>query len=273
MTKLFTRSPLPFVGQKRNFIRQYKEVLSSLPPNTTIVDLFGGSGLLSHVAKRYRPDCTVVYNDFDHFERRLNSIQTTNELLSKVRDITANLPRSKPIPEPQRTAILELIEQEERTTGYVDYITLSSSLLFSSNTALCIDDLRRTQLWHTVRRTPYTADGYLDGLHIVSADYREVFKQYKDIDNVIFVVDPPYLSTDCSSYTMRWTLADYLDVLTILNGHRFIYFTSNKSNILELCDWLGNNPSLGNPFANCTKIEFETTLNYSSKYTDIMLYN
>lgn len=273
MTKPFTTSPLPFVGQKRNFIRQYKEVLSSLPPNTTIVDLFGGSGLLSHVAKRHRPDCTVIYNDFDHFEHRLNNIQTTNELLASIREITCSLPRSKPIPEPQRTAILQLVEKQERTHGYVDYITLSASLLFSAKYALNLEELRNEQMWNTVRRTPYTAEGYLDGLQIVSADYREVFQQYKDLPNVIFLVDPPYLSTDCSTYTMRWTLADYLDVLTILHGYRFIYFTSNKSNILELCDWLGRNPNLGNPFENCTKIEFQTSMNYSAKYTDIMLYN
>lgn len=273
MTKQFSTSPLPFVGQKRNFIRQYKDVLSSLPPNTTIVDLFGGSGLLSHVAKRHRPDCTVVYNDFDHFERRLNNIKKTNELLSKIREITATLPRSKPIPEPQRTAILTLIAEEERTAGYVDYVTLSSSLLFSAKYALTLEELSREQLWNTVRRTPYTADGYLDGLEIVSADYREVFRQYSHLDSVIFLVDPPYLSTDCSTYTMRWTLADYLDVLTILHGHRFIYFTSNKSNILELCDWLGSNPTLGNPFEHCTKVEFQTHMNYNSHYTDIMLYN
>lgn len=71
---------------------------------------------------------------------------------------------------------------------------------------------------------------------------------------------------------MSWRLADYLDVLSVLDGHNFVYFTSEKSCIVELCEWMGRNPSLGNPFARCHKREFEATMNYNARYTDIMLY-
>ena len=78
--------------------------------------------------------------------------------------------------------------------------------------------------------------------------------------------------TDSKTYRMYWKLSDYLDVLTVLAGHRFIYFTSNKSSVIELCDWIGNHPNLGNPFRNCHRKEFNAHMNYSSSYTDIMLY-
>lgn len=71
---------------------------------------------------------------------------------------------------------------------------------------------------------------------------------------------------------MYWKLSDYLDVLTVLTGHSFIYFTSNKSSILELCEWIGKNQSLGNPFKGCMKSEFNAHINYNATYTDIMLY-
>ena len=51
-----------------------------------------------------------------------------------------------------------------------------------------------------------------------------------------------------------------------------MYFTSNKSSILELCDWMGRNPFLGNPFKECRKVEFSANVNYQAKYTDMMLY-
>jgi len=86
------------------------------------------------------------------------------------------------------------------------------------------------------------------------------------------LVDPPYLSTDTVTYRMYWKLADYLDVLNVLKGHDFIYFTSNKSSILELCEWIGRNITIGNPFEHCKKVEFNAQVNYSSTYTDIMLY-
>ncbi len=67
--------------------------------------------------------------------------------------------------------------------------------------------------------------------------------------------------------------ADYLDVLTVLNGHSYIYFTSNKSSIIELCEWIGHNQVVGNPFAQATRVEYNANVNYSARYTDIMLYN
>ena len=88
----------------------------------------------------------------------------------------------------------------------------------------------------------------------------------------IFLVDPPYLSTDVGTYNMYWNMADYLDVLNVLKGHSYVYFTSNKSSILELCEWIGKNRDLGNPFENCTKVEFNAHMNYNSSYTDMMLY-
>ena len=98
------------------------------------------------------------------------------------------------------------------------------------------------------------------------------FNQYKDTPNVVFLVDPPYLSTEVSTYKMYWKLADYLDVLSVLAGHSFVYFTSNKSSILELCDWIGRNKHIGNPLEKCTKVEFNARMNYNSTYTDMMLY-
>lgn len=99
-----------------------------------------------------------------------------------------------------------------------------------------------------------------------------MFKCYKDIPGVVFLVDPPYLSTEAGTYRMSWRLADYLDVLTILKGHSFVYFTSNKASILELCDWMDRNSFVGSLFKECRKVEFSASVNYQAKYTDMMLY-
>ena len=107
---------------------------------------------------------------------------------------------------------------------------------------------------------------------ITCCDYKKLYEQYKDVPGVVFLVDPPYLSTEVGTYKMYWRLSDYLDVLTVLNGHSFVYFTSNKSSIVELCQWMGKNRTLGDPFEGCVKSEFNAHMNYSAKYTDIMLY-
>lgn len=266
-------APLPFMGQKRMFAREYIKVLEGFKDARVFVDLFGGSGLLSHITKCKRPDATVVYNDFDGYRERLANIPRTNSLLADLRGIAKDVPRHKPIRDAARERILERLEREEREWGYVDYITLSSSLMFSMKYKTSLEGMRKETLYNTIRMTDYPlcAD-YLDGLAVVSCDYRELYERYKDVPGVVFLVDPPYLSTEVGTYKMYWRLADYLDVLNLLKGKPFVYFTSNKSQILELCEWLGKNRTLGNPFEGCGKSEFNAHMNYNAGYTDIMLY-
>lgn len=271
--KLYMSAPLPFVGQKRMFAREYIKVLEQFDDRTVFVDLFGGSGLLSHITKRMRSEAKVIYNDFDNYRKRLSNIPRTNLLLADFRRMAEGVPRHKPITGKAREKIYRRIEQEENEWGYVDYITLSSSLMFSMKYKMSLDGMRKETLYNNIRKADYApCNDYLEGLEIVCKDYREVFNEYKDTPGVVFLVDPPYLSTDVSTYSMCWKLSDYLDVLTVLTGHSFVYFTSNKSSIVELCEWMGRKRTLGNPFEGCVRSEFNAHMNYSSGYTDIMLY-
>lgn len=273
MKKMYLSAPLPFVGQKRMFAKEFIKVLGQFSDSTVFVDLFGGSGLLSHITKCVRPDAVVVYNDFDNYRQRLANIPATNVLLSDLRRIAEGTPRDKRITGEAREKVFARLEREEKERGYVDYITLSSALLFAMKYVLSLEDMRKETLYNNIRQTDYPeAKDYLEGLTITGEDYKEVFKRYKDVPGVVFLVDPPYLSTEVGTYKMYWRLADYLDVLTVLKGHPFVYFTSNKSSILELCDWIDRNPFIGSPFKNCRKVEFNAHINYNSKYTDMMLY-
>lgn len=271
---MYLSAPLPFVGQKRMFAKEFIKILEQFSDSMIFVDLFGGSGLLSHITKCVRPDATVVYNDYDNYRQRIANIPATNALLSDLRLITENILAHKPILGKEREKVIARIEQEENAHGYVDYITLSSSLLFSMKYRLSIEGLKKETLYNNIRQIDYSeAKDYLEGLTITSEDYKDVYMRYKDAQGVVFLIDPPYLSTDVGTYKMCWRLADYLDVLKVLNEHSFVYFTSNKSSIVELCDWIGKNPSIGNPFKSCQRVEFNAHMNYSAAYTDIMLYS
>ena len=273
MRKMYMSAPLPFMGQKRMFAKEFIKVLGQYPDGTTFVDLFGGSGLLSHIAKCQKPNSKVVYNDFDGYHQRLEHIPQTNELLTELRKIVAGIPRNKPIMGEAREQVFRCLRTHERRYGYLDYITVSSNIMFSMKYCLSIDDMRKQTLYNGIRITDYPeCQDYLDGVTVVSCDYKELFARYKDELGVVFLVDPPYLSTEVGSYELYWRLSDYLDVLTVLAGHPFVYFTSNKSSILELCDWMGRHQDLGNPFAGCMKVEFNAHMNYNAQYTDIMLY-
>lgn len=256
------------------FAKEFIKVLDQFPDDTVFVDLFGGSGLLSHITKRMKPTSTVVYNDFDNYRFRLAHIPHTNKLLADIRTLVGDsVPQHKAIKGKLRECVLKRIEEEEASVGYVDFITLSSSLMFSMKYKLSVEEMSKEVLYNNIRKNGYPESlDYLEGLEIVSCDYKEVYNQYKDVPGVVFLIDPPYLSTDVGTYNMYWRMSDYLDVLKVLEGHSFVYFTSNKSSIIELCEWIGANKTIGNPLEGCTKREFNAHMNYSSGYTDIMLF-
>jgi hypothetical protein len=269
--KIFTTAPLPFMGQKRKFLKQFKPALSGFSPTATYVDLFGGSGLLSHTVKAFYPGAKVVYNDFDNYRERLGNIDKTNQLIADLRLILKEYPKDKRIEGGVRDAVIERIRIED-IAGYVDYITISSSILFSMKYALSFAQLEKETLYNCVRQSGYDATGYLDGLEVVSQCYKELFARFKDLPNVVFLVDPPYLSTDVGTYKSYWKLRDYLDVLEVLNGTKYFYFTSNKSSIIELCDWIETKTPMSNPFTGSTTATMNATINFNASYTDIMLY-
>lgn len=166
---------------------------------------------------------------------------------------------------------MELLRHYEKT-GFVDYLTISSSILFSGHYAANYDEMRRETFYNTVKREEYICDRYLEGLEIVKYDYRELACRYKAVPNTAFLVDPPYLSTEVGVYKNYWRLKDYLDVFKVLDGMPFVYFTSAKSNILELIDWLQTNFTQFNLFANTKRREVRNVVNFDCSYTDIMLY-
>jgi site-specific DNA-adenine methylase len=141
------------------------------------------------------------------------------------------------------------------------------------NYALDYATLEKQTMYNVVRLNDYQpAPEYLEGIEVVKMDYRQLFDRWKHVSGVVFFIDPPYLSTDCGTYGNYWKLANYLDVLQCLKGTNYFYFTSNKSSILELTDWLEKNLGGENPFSGSTKVEMNARMNHNAGYTDIMLY-
>jgi 16S rRNA G966 N2-methylase RsmD len=273
MTKKFTQAPIPFQGQKRRFMADFKTALKDFKNASMYVDLFGGSGLLSHWTKEMYPDATVIYNDYDNYHQRINNIERTNEILAQFREILKNEMEDKVIKKEAKEAILKIIKREEKEFGYVDYITISSNLLFSMKYSTNYADLSKQTMYNVVRKNDYEpATDYLSGVEIVRMDYRQLFDRWKHVRGVVFLVDPPYLSTDVSTYSNYWKLSNYLDVLSVLKNTSYFYFTSNKSSIIELTDWMEQNLGAENPFSGAIKKEIAARMNHNAQYTDIMLY-
>lgn len=189
-----------------------------------------------------------------------------------MRPIVANYPKGTRINEVKPT-ILEVLRQYPPEA--LDYITLSANLLFSGKYATSLEALDKDGFYAKVSQTPYNADGYLAGVERHQTDYRNLIAEFEHTPNTVFILDPPYLSTDITSYrgAQDWKLKDYLHIVKALNVMpRYIYFGSNKGQLLDLFDFLANEYNLPSPFNNTTRVTVSTSVNYSSPYEDLMIY-
>ena len=268
----YNQAPLPFQGQKRKFVKLFAEKIETLPDDTVFVDLFGGSGLLSRAAKDTKPMCRVIYNDYDDYHLRIANIANTNKLIAEIRGITGSMPRFQRLSSDVKEKILTVIAKHEQDVGYVDYITISSSIMFSSKYVLSLDGLRKERFYNSVKKQDYDrASDYLDGLEICKCDYMRLFDEFKNNEKAFFICDPPYLNTDVTTYKMNWTLRDYLRVLNCLRASQFAFFTSEKSSLVELLEWLEDKFSYNNPLKKANEYRIRTTVNGTAGYEDIML--
>jgi hypothetical protein len=268
----YNQAPLPFQGQKRKFVKLFAEKIETLPDDTIFVDLFGGSGLLSRAAKDTKPMCQVIYNDYDDYHLRIANIANTNKLIAEIRSITGSMPRFQRLSSDIKEKILTVIAKHEQDVGYVDYITISSSIMFSSKYVLSLNGLRKESFYNSVKKQDYDrASDYLDGLEICKCDYMRLFDEFKNNEKAFFICDPPYLNTDVTTYKMNWTLRDYLRVLNCLRASQFAFFTSEKSSLIELLEWLEDKFSYNNPLKKANEYRIRTTVNGTAGYEDIML--
>lgn len=270
-----TKPPLPFNGNKRNFLKGFLNILKSsqLDLNQyTIIDLFGGSGFLSHHCKKHRPNARVIYNDFDGYQQRCKRIAETEELRKRLyENITVKYNIKSPLKEKEE--VLTKLYQHQAKYGRLDIDTLSAWLLFSGQGAKSLEEMSKHEFYNKVpQRSLEKVEGYLDGLEIVSKDYQELIKENEGKNQTLFLFDPPYLNTDNSRYTMKEqrSLKDYLDIVLHLSGKQFVFFTSEKSHMLEFIEWSREQGLLDEVYKLRKR---ENPVNNNTKYQDIMIYN
>ena len=267
------KSPLPFQGQKRFFIKEFKNVLEKIQGVKIVVDLFGGSGLLSRIAKDTLTGAKVVYNDFDNYRQRLENIKTTNKILKDIGLILKDYKKKERVRPEDKNKILDVFLKYEKNKSFVDYITLSSSVLFSSQYANSLEEMKKQTMWNRLIFEYNEAKDYLNGLEVVSCDYKALFDKYKNEDGVLFLFDPPYLTTDVKSYknVNYWTLIDYLDILLLTKCNNFIFFTSNRGSLIDLTEWMNDNFNV--KILRGEIIERKNAPSKDASYTDYMIYN
>lgn len=132
MDKTYSKAPLPFTGQKRNFLKHFRQIINDNIANNgegwTVLDVFGGSGLLSHTVKQIKPKARVIYNDFDDYADRLKHIDDTNQLRCLLENALAGVARKHKLDNATKQKVIAILQGFR---GYKDVQCIASWLLFS----------------------------------------------------------------------------------------------------------------------------------------------
>lgn len=138
---IYTKPPLPFMGNKRNMLKHIKQALETMRADGEIdgesifIDVFGGSGLVAHNIKQWYPRNQVLWNDYDNYQKRLDHIAQTESLRAWLYEKVGGGEYQNALPKHIKQEILAHIHALETQGEYIDYTTLSSYLLFTGNYA------------------------------------------------------------------------------------------------------------------------------------------
>lgn len=272
--KIFKQAPLPFTGQKRYFIRSFCEVLNDnihgLGEEWTIVDVFGGSGLLSHHAKRLKPHARVIYNDFDNYAQRLKHIDDTNRLRRQLVEVLKDTPSRNKIDDKTHALILEIINNFD---GFIDIDCIQTWLLFSANLLKSLNQIyKEPVLYNRLRKSDYPdAKDYLTGVEVVSKSFDELLPEYVNNEKTLLVLDPPYLFSEQRGYRKAkdFGLVSFIKLMELIRPP-FIMFSNYRSEILDYFDYQVKRND--ERFLNYKYTSISAPLNYSSTYRDNMIY-
>ena len=271
--KKYNKAPLPFQGQKRNYLKIFNRELQKLcgdGTGWTIVDVFGGSGLLSHNAKYTCPNARVVYNDYDNYTKRLSKTKKTEQLRQILRELIGDKGKDTQLAQDTKIRVIELLKNNE----YIDYITLSSYLLFAGNYIHSIDELETRQFYNRVSKSPINADGYLNGVETVHKCFTEIMTDKFD-GNVLYLLDPPYINTQQGYHRDKNNYFGLLSQLALFELMKpikspFFYFTSSKSEVSELTTNMDCG-ELSQLFSNSNSFSVQNLVNNVGRYTDILI--
>lgn len=233
--------PLMFRGHKRNalniFYNYFKE--NELKEDVIIVDLFGGSGLLSNFFKQMFPNNTVIYNDYDNYKERLNKYDATVDAINKVFDyVTKDIKRQKtykPKLLPHHVDYLKKVARDNKEI--IDFNTLYGKFSLKG----CIfkgsveeyENANSFYLGISKKMEKEDISEYLKGVTVTKADFKELINKYKDKKNVLFIADPPYIGTDNRNYKDTISVLDTIEMIKEIQNLNAIFFTSENSGAYE----------------------------------------
>lgn len=249
ITNLFfegVNPPIHFSGNKKHWQEFIENVIKDIPSDSTIVDAFGGCGIISYYIIQSRPDINVIYNDFDGYIKRLDNIGDLEEIRKGLQKIAGKRTHGKirqagqldknPITDVvKKKKILKYLDDCKKRGMFVDINVIATWLTHGfSATDLAIDKV----MINNIPVNPLNLERvkeYADVLRPVrhKFDIRSLFtsKRLQKLLNdssVYWILDPPYRETDAGDYKNGFSEEIENSIKEIVKTNRVILFCDEK---------------------------------------------
>ena len=187
-------SPIPYLGSKR---LEIKYIVDNQPEFKNVIDVFGGGGSVS--LYYFQNGYNVVYNDIDNSICQLFNAIQDEETIKKVVESVLEYEAGEDLKD-----VLE---------HYKTYNDLESMLILKHHAyrgMLTTPLINRRKINGVlVKEKHYNPNKLLKyppifkekKLEITNNDYKIIFEENKNNEDVFLYLDPPYLSTFCGDYT------------------------------------------------------------------------
>lgn len=259
---MYLKSPFPFQGQKRFYAQKLRDFDFGklINDKTIIVDVFGGSGLMSHVFASKYPKNKVIYNDFDNFYEVLKKdskiVKVINECIDKIGKSVdfSKYDKQEKLSVEDRNKIKNIVDtalKQNENVKNIKYIIkfFASYLGFGGQQHLNSDLYNK---W-TGKKLNHPEGYILPNMEITHEDFKVLLNKFKSNKNVFYIFDPPYLFTDKSSYNADkklnfWSLTDSFYMLDFIFDYvnKCILFESEKSGLLTVLEFTNNKHKIFN---------------------------
>lgn len=243
------KTTIPFIGSKWKYRNKLYDILTThfdTNKEYLIYDIFGGSGSLSLICKDIFKNSKIIFNDYDEIitDKQNNNvideqIDKANNIINEIKQITNyNETRNNKLNNTE--LIKNILDKHNADLKNITKSIVESQICFNSRS---LKDNQK-DYFNRIRKTD--VKHYYDnfkGIQIIHKDFEDIFSEIPNDENIIILLDPPYLNTQMNGkYKMNyWKFNKYLKMLSFIVFNqkiKFILFEGKESNINDILDFI-----------------------------------
>lgn len=249
---------IPFVGSKWKYRNKIYNIINNdeffkdkLNNNFIFIDVFGGSGALTLIFKEIFKNSTFIFNDHDMIiTNDLNeniideTIKKSNEIIKEIKENTQTIKENIKFTKKEEDKIDDILKKYKKdieNNCQLRHI-IESQIMFKCNKL----DLNKKNIYFNKLKKNDTENYFknFNKVKIIHKSSDEIFKNIDKFnkDNVIFILDPPYLNYEMKNhYKIKdWTPKQYLNMLEKTLNYKCIYFEDKNNSLNDIFDFISN---------------------------------